>query len=245
MGGRPLGRVHTAWRNRILTPPTPFRCSLDGAIEFDPSVTGFGQCSEAMARWAEQARARWGIPGWRNERMVVFDGPHPQLSIERALLRPFGMLLRSVQACVYTQPPGAAPTLWVARRALTKPIDPGCLDALVAGGIAGFDDAFNTLVRECKEEAGIPEFLARQAQPAGSLDIAYDTTDDGLEVTHRETVALHDLALPADFQPVPVDGEHEAIVAMSPSQARQSMDQDAWTRDGAQALRSLLERKGW
>ena len=100
MGGRPLGRVHTAWRNRILTPPTPFRCGLDGAIEFDPSVTGFGQCSEAMARWAEPARAGWGIPGRRNERMVVFDGSQPPLSIERALFPPFVALFGLVPAVV-------------------------------------------------------------------------------------------------------------------------------------------------
>lgn len=44
-------------------------------------------------------------------------------------------------------------------------------DALfqVAGGISGEEGVLKTVIRECKEEAGIPEKLASSARPAGTV----------------------------------------------------------------------------
>lgn len=241
--GTAIGCVHSGWLDRLLTQPSPFRLQGQGLSLIAPLPT-FSSRSAVLATWAEQVREHWGLPGWRDERIVVREQGQPQFSIERSLLRPLGLLLPSVQASVYTLT-DEGPRIWIARRAASKPVDPGCLDALVAGGISGFDDAMSTLVRECEEEAGIAAKIALTAQATGSIDVTYDTQDHGLTVTHRERIALHDLAVPADFVPVNRDGEHEAILAMSPMQAWLSMDQNAWTPDGAQATRALIERHGW
>ena len=57
--------------------------------------------------------------------------------------------------------------LWVARRAADRPLDPGKLDHLVAGGIPAGLMPRQTLVKEAAEEAGIPATLAAQAVEAG------------------------------------------------------------------------------
>jgi 8-oxo-dGTP pyrophosphatase MutT (NUDIX family) len=238
-----VGWVGDDWLARALEPPTPFEVR-DGALWLMPALQTFAGRSAALGRWAEQSRERWGLPGWRDERIVVFDADRPLFGIERALHRPFGLLLRSVLACAFTLT-AAGPLLWVARRADTKPVDPGRLDALVGGGIAGFDAVLPTLMRECDEEAGIPEALARHAVPAGALEVRYLTEYDGLGALHRESVTLFDLALPPSFVPLPTDGEHAAILPMTPAEALASIEAGGWTRDGAQASVDLILRRGW
>jgi 8-oxo-dGTP pyrophosphatase MutT (NUDIX family) len=241
--GHTVGWVHPQWCARLLQPPTPFNLEA-GAIEIMARLPSFASRSAALAAWTESARERWALPGWRDERTVVRDGDRPLFSIERALMRPLGLELRSVQANVWCVTV-AGPLLWIARRAQHKPVEPGKLDGLVAGGIAGFDEPFATLVRECAEEAGIAEPLARQAVPAGTLDIAYATLYDGLPALHREHITLFDLELPAHVIPVPLDGEHEAILPMTPFEARASIAQGSWTREGAQATLELIGRQRW
>jgi hypothetical protein len=51
--------------------------------------------------------------------------------------------------------------------------------------------------------------------------------------------------LPAHVIPVPLDGEHEAILPMTPFEARASIAQGGWTREGAQATLELIARQRW
>ncbi len=244
--GVEVGCLTEAWLERVLEAPGPFERVAGDTVRLRPSLATYAERSAALAAWGEAARARWGLPGWRDERMVIRDerDGRPLADIERALLRPLGLLLRSVQACAYTAT-AAGPLIWVARRAWHKPVDPGRLDALVAGGIAGFDAPRATLLRECAEEAGIPPALAAQARDAGTLELCVAALDDGVPVVHRERVLLHELELPADFVPRPADGEHAEILTMSPAEVLASIDAGGWTRDGAQATADLVLRRGW
>ncbi len=95
------------------------------------------------------------------------------------------------------------PHLWVARRAAGKALDAGKLDHIVAGGICAGMDAAGTLVKEAAEEAGIEADLARQARPVGMISYVL-ARPEGLR---RDRLHCFDLELPADFVPVPRDGE--------------------------------------
>ncbi|MFZ4758135.1 MAG: DUF4743 domain-containing protein [Burkholderiaceae bacterium] len=239
-----VGCVTEAWHDRTIEVPGPLEPHGDG-LRLRPSLDTFDARCTALADWAMRLRERGWLPGWRDERVRIDDAHgHALALVERALLRPLGLLLHSVQACVWTTTTDG-PRIWVARRAWHKPVDPGRLDALVAGGIAGFDDAHATLVRECAEEAGLPESLARLAQQAGVLELCHGAMDDGLPVVHRERVALHELEIPPQIVPIAADGEHEAILSMTPAEALASIEADPWTRDGAQATRDLVMRHGW
>ena len=244
IGEAEVGCVTEAWMARSIEVPGPLEPHGDG-LRLLPSLDTFDARCEALARWAAQLRERGWLPGWRNERMRIDDARGNALAlVERALLRPLGLPLHSVQACVWTRA-ADGPRIWVARRAWHKPVDPGRLDALVAGGVAGFDDARATLVRECAEEAGLPESLACLAGEAGMLELCHGAVDDGLPVVHREQVLVHELEIPPQTVPVAADGEHEAILSMSPAEALASIEAGHWTRDGAQATRDLVMRHGW
>lgn len=241
--GIDVGWVLPGWLERLLQAPSPFR--LEGeSIRIESVLQTFASRNAALARWADDARHRWDLPGWRDERIVLRDAGRPILSIERALLRPLGMALHSAQANAWCMT-AAGPLLWVARRAQSKPVEPGKLDALVGGGIAGFDEARSTLIRECQEEAGIAPHLAQAAIEVGSIGIAYVTEYDGLAAIHREHVDLFDLQLPPDFIPMALDGEHEAIVPMIPAEAIASIRKGGWTREGSASTLDLIRRHGW
>ena len=58
--------------------------------------------------------------------------------------------------------------MWVAKRAADKPTWPGRWDQCVAGGLPMGEDPFLCAVRECEEEASIPEAIAREGLAAVS-----------------------------------------------------------------------------
>ena len=59
------------------------------------------------------------------------------------------------------------------------------------------------MIKECQEEASIPEALARKATPCGAVSCAF-MMGSGLK---RDVLFVYDLELPPDFQPKPQDGE--------------------------------------
>jgi len=242
VGGEPVGWVGPQWAAR-LHEPGPFRADVIG-VHLDDALDSNAARTRALARWTDDARSRYRIRGWRNERIEI-QGRNgaPLLEIERALLRPLGLLLPTVQVNVFAADDRGAPTkIWVARRALHKPVDPGRLDTLVGGGIGAGETVSSTLRRECAEEAGIPAELSASAHARGTLESAYLFEQDGCTMLHRERARLFDLAVPAQFEPGAVDGEHSQILAMTPAQLQRSLVEDDWTREGAAAAADLLAR---
>lgn len=73
----------------------------------------------------------------------------------------------------------------------------------MAGGISYQYGTHETIVKECDEEASIPKELAQTARNVGAVSY-YTYTDCGLQ---PETQYIFDLAMPADFKPLPKDGE--------------------------------------
>ncbi len=160
--------------------------------------------SAALAEVA-QGLARAGVVrGWRGETYAIRagDGAAVLFHLERAAMRFFGLTSSAAHLNGFVETEAGSRIL-VARRAATKAIDPGMLDNLVAGGVPSGQDAWQTLLRECGEEAGIPVALAAKARPAGVLQV-YREVPAGL---HSEILFIHDLAFPAEFAPLNSDGE--------------------------------------
>jgi 8-oxo-dGTP pyrophosphatase MutT (NUDIX family) len=100
--------------------------------------------------------------------------------------------------------------MWIGRRARDKPTYPGLLDNMVAGGLPHGMTALACLIKECAEEAGIPEDWARRAVPVGAITYCAET-DEGLR---PDVQFCYDLELPAGFTPVCGDGEIEAFALL-------------------------------
>jgi len=159
---------------------------------------------EDLAR-AASAEGAFRLRGEAFDVRETFEGP-VIARIDRGGLPVFGIAAQGVHLNgLVARPDGLH--LWVARRARTKPLDPGKLDHLVAGGISAGMTPFQTLLKEAEEEAGLPADLTRQAIQRGTLDYAI-TRPEGLR---RDRLHLYDLMLPETFQPEPRDGEVEGF----------------------------------
>ena len=198
----PLGLLDDARAERLAR----FDCidATPQAVLLDPALANCAARSEALAGVALALRKDGALPGWRDELYPVAGefGAAPAALIERGAARYFGLRTWAVHVNGIVRN-GTATSMWLARRSPGKAVDPGLLDNLVGGGIAAGMRVDDTLVKESWEEAGIPAALARTACAAGVVQVR-QVLPDGLQ---RETVFVHDLALPAGFVPANQDGE--------------------------------------
>ncbi|MGH0133428.1 UNVERIFIED_CONTAM: hypothetical protein FKN15_032318 [Acipenser sinensis] len=136
------------------------------------------------------------------EVMPQFSDP-PLMCMERAATSLFGVKRYGVHVNGFTRQPDGQLAMWVARRSLSKQTYPGLLDNMVAGGIASQKGIRDTLIKECSEEASIPECIAAAARPVGTVSYTYE---DG-EGVFSECQFVFDLEVSSDFSPSVGDGE--------------------------------------
>lgn len=184
-GGRRIGWLQPELAARLAAFQNVFSAGAERVDLLD--AEGLTPVVEALAK-------EGFIPGWRNERYRIED----LFDIERAAARPFGLTTQAVHVNGI-----AGGRMWLARRSPTKPIDPGMLDNLVAGGVTAGLSPARVLVKEAWEEAGIPEELARIATPGGTMSVLREVP----EGVQSETISIYDLDLPADWLPQNQDGE--------------------------------------
>ncbi len=155
-----------------------------------------------------QALSEQGYFRWRREEFDVRASPEgPALArIDRGAIPSFGVMAAGAHVNGLVRD-GDRVSLWVARRAMDKLLDPGKLDHVVAGGMPAGLTPFETLMKEGAEEASIPPEFSRHARLVGHLTYAM-ARPEGLR---RDWLYCYDLDLPPDFIPQPSDGEVESF----------------------------------
>ncbi len=140
----------------------------------------------------------------RNEAYPVgarWGGPYA-FQIERSAASFFGIQAYGIHVNGFVRINGRL-KMWVGVRANDRPVCPGQLDNMIAGGQPVTLTLRENLLKEASEEANVPAELAAKAIPTGA--ISYVMEDDiGLK---PDTMFCWDLELPLDFEPVNTDGE--------------------------------------
>lgn len=174
----------------------------DGGITLRlPEHDGDAVLAEVHAR----LRAAGLIRAWRDEPFALF-GPAGEVVavIERAAARFWGALTLGAHCNGYLLDGARRPShLWVARRALDKPTDPGLLDNLIGSGVPWGQTPRQSLVREAWEEAGLTEAQVHGLRAGNVIEVDCDVP----EGRQREWLHVYDLCLPAGVTPVNQDGE--------------------------------------
>jgi len=167
-------------------------------------IQGFQGRTDAMAEVTAELRDRGLVLGWRDEPYPVGTGFHePALfDMERAAVPFFGVRGYGVHINGWVDADDG-PKMWIGRRSLTKPTGPGLLDQMVAGGQPSGMSLMENVVKECREEAGMAEDLARTAKPVGAISYLM-TRDEGLR---HDVLFNYDIQVPPDFTPMNEDGE--------------------------------------
>ncbi len=131
--------------------------------------------------------------------------------------------------------------MWIARRSLTKPMFPGQLDNMVAGGWPVGLTLQQNVVKECAEEAGMNEPLACQAEHVGVMTYVMEI-EKGLR---RHAMYLYDLQVPDSFVPRPVDGEVDSFQRLPVDQVSAIVrDTTDFKYNSSMAVIDYLHRSG-
>ena len=207
IAGHRLGWVRHDIAERLANYPDVFECEKR-EITLTTRLDSFETRSAAVGPVLEALRDDGTIPAWRDELYPVATtyGAPPLLQMERAAFPCLGLRAYGVHINGFVRD-GEHTKMWIARRALDKPTYPGMLDNMVAGGLPIDIGLRENVLKECAEEAGIPEELAIRAVPTGAISYCKEVPE-GLK---PDLQFVCDLELPAGFEPQPVDGEVEAF----------------------------------
>jgi hypothetical protein len=212
-------------------------------VELARALTSVEARSHALGEVIDALAAGGRITGWRNETYAVrnrFDDP-PLAFIERAASRFFGTQTFAAHLNgIVRFGDGREPQMWIARRSPNKATDPGMLDNLVGGGIGWGYGIEQTLYKECWEESGLPEELARQAVRGGTLHVLQEIE----EGTQAEQLFIFDLDLDADFVPQNQDGEVADHRLAGIDQVREWIAGAQMTVDASLAALDWMDRHG-
>lgn len=214
------------------------------AVRIRPRLDNCEARTQALAPVIETLAAEGVITGWRNERYAIRNRfeDEPMAWIERAAARFFGTDTYAVHVNAYVAGPlpAQAPLLWIARRSVNKATDAGMLDNAVGGGIGNGYGIWQTLIKECWEEAGIPPFLAQQARRGRTVHVLAEIP----EGVQSEQIFVHDLALPPDFAPRNQDGEASGHWRATVKDVLGAIARGAMTVDASLATLDFLLRTG-
>ncbi|WP_417219821.1 DUF4743 domain-containing protein [Achromobacter spanius] len=209
----------------------------DAALHIGAHLSPGAALNAVLENTAQLLRQANCLRGWRDELLDVMDGDDALGVIERAAVRPLGLLTHAVHLNAWT-PDGR---MWVARRALSKSTDPGMWDTLV-GGLAGSgEDLELALVRECGEEAGLdaPDLVNRT--PLRTILRIHRRLPEGYQV---EDVLTSTCVLAPGVRPANRDGEVMEIATVDvPTVLRQIADGEFTLEAALVIVEDIMQRQ--
>lgn len=204
-----IGAAQVGWLGADLARALAFFPAL---VHFDGRgaalagrLRGEGACTAALEKLAASlaGRGHFRLRGEAFDVRATPDGP-VLARLDRGALPGFGVISQGVHVNGFVRR-ADGPHLWVGWRSQSKPVAPGQMDHIVAGGIpAGLSPA-ECLLKEAEEEASIPAEIAARAVLVGRISYVM-ANDEGLR---RDVLHCFDLELPEGVTPVPQDGEVE------------------------------------
>ncbi|KAJ2484549.1 hypothetical protein IWW37_006136 [Coemansia sp. RSA 2050] len=214
--------------------------TLSFSDEFNDCTTRSAAVAELLAQM--RSEKTWApLSKWRDELYPIYDSSAGvAVMIERAASSNFGIRTYGVHVNGFTHSATGELRMWVGRRSLNKPTWPGYLDQIAAGGIGDGMGAWECMVKECGEEAGIPPELVRHGRFAGTIQY-FTRTEMGLQ---PETQFVFDLELPSDFVPVPTDGEVESFLHLTLDEAVERLKLGQFKANCAACVVDFLVRHG-
>ncbi|OAX42221.1 hypothetical protein K503DRAFT_734048 [Rhizopogon vinicolor AM-OR11-026] len=236
------------------------------SISFDISVNTPTKRTAALKELCERWRDAGAFPAsigpkqWRDEMYPVYRNPfgvhdhclesdsddgNYAFEMERAACRLFGVVTYGVHMTIYEGIPNSQQVkLWVPTRAKTKQTWPSWLDNSVAGGISSGMPIFESLVKECAEEASIDADIVRNhAKPVGAVSYFFRNR---MHFLQPEFQYVYDLGVPPDspFRPCPSDGEVESFDLLSLDEVKSKMRQGLFKPNCAVVLIDFFVRHG-
>jgi 8-oxo-dGTP pyrophosphatase MutT (NUDIX family) len=208
----------------------------DEAVHLAASPSHRLNLNAVLAELATALKDTGCLRGWRNELLDVIGEGRRLGVIERAAVRPLGLLTKAVHLNAWSR----EGHLWVARRASTKSTDPGMWDTLV-GGLAGAGETLDvSLLRESHEEAGLEAAQIQQRTPLRIILRMHRRLPEGYQV---EDVLVSDCVLNDDVVPRNLDGEVSEIRLVSMAELWSMIEAGEFTREAELVILEGLQKR--
>ena len=204
---QPIGFIRRDRLELIKSLPAAFEIEKD-RINLPASLDSYHARSAALSDAIERIADKGIITGWRGEKYPITSkfGATSLAEVERAAASFLGIRSWGVHINGYVYKADGI-HMWVATRAKDKPTYPGMLDNMVAGGQPLGLSLHENVIKECAEEASIPESLAASAKPVSAIGYFHEW-EPGLK---PDQMFCYDLELPESFKPEAADGEVESF----------------------------------
>ncbi|KAM9911765.1 hypothetical protein OXX69_003205 [Metschnikowia pulcherrima] len=189
--------------------------------------------------------------GWRDELYTVyFPSSQPYVRLERAFACLLGVVTYGVHIMGYVpaqSTPDGVLKIWVPRRSMNKQTYPGKLDNTIAGGLAYPFSITENAVKECYEEAGLPQtFLKNNMRAVGAISYMCQPHGSHGHV-QPEVQYLYDLVFGSEEEnvPCPVDGEAEDFKLMPIAEVYERMLNGEFKPNCALVVIDFMIRHGY
>ena len=211
ISGKRVGYVHKK-HSKYLEAFPKFFVSLSDHFALSDNLINSEERTMAIEEMLEILRTEDPKLSKLNEKYAVKENINGKtlMEIDRGAADFFGILNTGVHLNGITND-HENKKMWVATRSHQRKTFPGELDNMVAGGQPSNITRQENVVKECYEEASIPEELAKASEPKGvvSYNMQAGTT------LRRKILYVYDLYLPSSFIPLPNDNEVEKFDLVS------------------------------
>ena len=174
---------------------------------------------------------------WRNEQLAMTN-PQGEVvgTVERGAVRVLGITTRAVHLV------GLAPDgrMWVQKRSLTKPNNPGMWDTLMGGMVSAADTLHEALARETWEEAGLRVAALHGLRHGGHVDFGRESREGGGAGYMRERIDWFCAEVPEGLAPDNQDGEVERFDLLAPQAVREWLAQGRFTLEAGLVIAAFL-----
>lgn len=210
IGDLQVGWLSSRFADQLTEWPDIFHRD-ESSVQLNENIREFKQRSEVVDKVIHALVQKNVITTYLNEPYPVTAGDRSEaiMTMDRSAVSFFGIRSFGQHLNGYVKKNNGI-HLWIARRARDRYIAPGKLDNIVAGGLPWHISLEENLIKECAEEAGMDELLARQAIPTGTVSYLAESKN-GIK---PDTLYCYDIELPDDFIPVCTDGEVESFELM-------------------------------
>lgn len=202
---------------------------LDGA----PGAT----LTETLNALAAVLREQTLCGPWRDEQLAVCN-PRGDVvgTVERGAVRVLGIATRAVHLV------GLAPDgrMWVQKRSMTKPNNPGLWDTLMGGMVSAADTLPQALTRETWEEAGLQAGALTALQHGGHVDFSRPSREGGGAGYMQERIDWFRAEVPAGMEPNNQDGEVERFELLPLDAVRGQVAQGMFTLEAGLVIARFL-----
>ena len=205
-----VGWVRPEFASELTRFPDVFELD-DNELRLAPGLQGFAARSAALEKAARQLAGAGVTPAYMGEPYAVTPGGREEALcvVDRAAAAYFGVRSFGQHLNGFVRRRDGL-HMWIGRRARDRLLFPGALDNMVAGGLPHSLGLEENLIKECREEAGVPRDLARKAVPVGA--VSYNRV--AKRGFRRDVLYCYDLELPDGFVPVNTDGEVEEFMLL-------------------------------